>query len=417
MARVLALAWVLVALCGPLAAQPDEPAAAQPLGAPAGWARIDRPTRVLPPDTEVRAEPSPLARSLVRLDAEVEVEVLEEQEGWIRVRVGEVKGWVPTGSSAAFVSSPGAGLGDQRLELQAARLDRARDLLTDGEMRRTGSLEWWTDLHAESSLIDRLDSLFACFSEAYERRYGLDRPVYADPDVAVVFTQEEAYRRFVAGEAEVADLASGGFSAIGFAAFYAGGRLADDVAAIAAHELAHLENRRRLAHELPPWLEEGLAEDMALLAAAGVGCPESGWPRISRREWRTGSGRKRALNVIETMSGKLRSLACTVEGWGRAPLDLGELTGLGWERFSAPEGRSFRYAASALLVRFLLDGGNASQRAEAFRSYLRAGRDTGSFGWEALLDRLGFGERELSAALREWAASELGDALARLPCS
>jgi hypothetical protein len=394
-----------------LAQPPGEPASeyppGRPLGAPATFARPDRATLVLPAETEILAEPSPLARALLRLDVEVEVEVLEERDGWMRVRIGELKGWVATGAVAGFGSGAAVGLSGERLDLQAARLERARALMSGASMRRTAALVWWTDLHPNLDLSARLAELFACFSATYERRYGLDRIAYPDRDVVAVFTRQEDYRRFVDGETGVADLVSGGFSAIGFAAFYAGDRPGDDVAAIAAHELTHLENRRRLALELPPWLEEGLAEDMGLLAAAGRGCPDSGWPRISRREWRTGGGRGRTLNVLETTSGKLRSLSCTVAGWRSSPVDLRELAGMSWGSFSAPAGRASRYAAAALLVRFLLDGDPDGERRAEFRAFLGAGRDRGSFAWEELLGRLGADDDELAEALRAWAAVEL----------
>jgi len=325
------------------------------------------------------------------------------------VRVGEIKGWVPSEPQVGLASEPEVGLGDERLRSQAGRLERSRALLEGGESRRTGSVEWWTDLHPGSRLTERLSTLFECFASAYQRRYGLDLVAYSDPDRVVVFVEQEAYLRFVDSEVEVTDLASGGFSVIGFAAFYAGARHADDVAGIAAHELAHLENRRRLALELPPWLEEGLAEDMALVAAAGGDCSASGWPRISRRQWRSGEELD-TVNVVLTMSGKLRALACTVEAWSASPLDLDRLASMGWEDFSRSAGRAERYAASALLVRYLLDDPSSSaNRAEAFRDYLRTARDTGAFTLDRLLERLDLDAQELSRRVTDWAAAELGD--------
>jgi hypothetical protein len=80
---------------------------------------------------------------------------------------------------------------------------------------------------------------------------------------------------------------------------------------------------------------------------------------------------------------------------------------MSWGSFSAPAGRASRYAAAALLVRFLLDGDPDGERRAEFRAFLGAGRDRGSFAWEELLGRLGADDDELAEALRAWAAVEL----------
>jgi hypothetical protein len=423
--RALVVLVALAGLAAPLVARqpPPEPSPEltdAPLGAPAAWTAAERRTLLLAADSELRAGPSPLSRSVLRLDADTEVEVLEESAGWVRVSVGGLRGWVPADPWARPAASPGAGLGAELRALREARLERARSLLVDPRVAHVGAVEWWTDLHPQSRLSERVSALISCFADSYVERYGLDLVSYQDPDAVVVFVRQEAYRSFTEQEPELADLASGGFSGIGFAALYAGGRHADDVAAIVAHELTHLENRRRLALDAPPWLEEGLAEDMALAAAAGGGCPQpGGWPEVSRRAWQVGAGEERELRVLETMSGKLRSLACTLEEWRRSPPALRALAALDQGGFSQPQGRSSRYHTSALLVRFLLDGsrstGEAARR-EAFRSYLRAGRDVGSFDFDDLLERLDADEHALAEALAAWARGRLGHLLAGGAC-
>jgi hypothetical protein len=236
---------------------------------------------------------------------------------------------------------------------------------------------------------------------------------YEEPDAMVTFVRREDYQGFTEAEGEVVDLASGGFSSIGFAATFTGARQGDDVAAIIAHELTHLTNRRRLSFELPPWLEEGLAEDMAVAAAGSDRCPKAGsWPEISRRVWSAGSGKGEEIRVLETMSGKLRGLACTVEAWRHSVPDLRELSELEWGSFSHPQGRATRYASSALLVRFLLDDAGGVENRDAFRTYLRAGRDTGHFELDDLLDRLGVDQEQLTESVVRWAEAQLG----ALPC-
>lgn len=423
--RLGGVSWMavgaLVGLAAPLLAQPPDPPPRAPLGTPAAWSTVDRRTVVLPAHSEIRADASPLSRSVLRLDAETEVEVLEDRGGWLRVGVGEVRGWIPADASGRPVASPEAGLGEELRRLRDGRLERARSLLVDGQVARAGSVEWWTDLHRESRLSERVARLIACFADAYAERYGLGLAAYQEADVLVVFVQQEAYRRFTAGETELVDLASGGFSSIGFAALFTGARHADDVAAIVAHELTHLQNRRRLALELPPWLEEGLAEDMALAAASGGGCQQAGgWPEISRREWRAGAGGEEEIRVLETMSGKLRGLVCTLEEWQRSPPALRAVAEMGWDRFSHPQGRSSRYSTSALLVRFLLDGSSdvgGVERREAFRAYLASGRDVASFDFDDLLERLGLDESVLASSLARWARAQLAHLLDARPCA
>jgi hypothetical protein len=127
------------------------------------------------------------------------------------------------------------------------------------------------------------------------------------------------------------------------------------------HELTHLLNRRALGPALPPWLDEGLAEDLAwsqvdprgrLLPGSFGGSREK---KGSVVRWKGAQAALRQL-VRESEQGKLTSPS--------------ELIDLDWDEFVASPGRELRYAQAAILVRFLLDGRDPGA-ALGFRRFLR----------------------------------------------
>ena len=129
------------------------------------------------------------------------------------------------------------------------------------------------------------------------------------------------------------------------------------------HELVHLLNRRFLGPALPSWLDEGLAEELAMsrIAADGTLVPGS----LGRFE--SGS-RDRALLVGggEIHLGALRA------GMRRGDLPtLEELVGLDRTGFQAEDRFQIHYALSAFWVRYLLSGA-APAGADGFRSFLAA---------------------------------------------
>jgi hypothetical protein len=189
--------------------------------------------------------------------------------------------------------------------------------------------------------------------------------------MVVVFAQERDYRGYVERMGELAEYDTGGHAADGVAVLYAGERDPDDVAATLAHELVHLFNARTLPFALPPWLEEGLAQDFALAAAGSEGCPEPGaWPRLRTSEHEEVVRGRKGVVTRSRASGEGRTAACAARDW-REGIDaprLGELLELSREELTEPAGRPRRYVAAAALVRVLVDG--PSERRAAFRGWL-----------------------------------------------
>jgi hypothetical protein len=347
------------------------------LGRPAAIGSHRDQGELLPADTAVYATADAAAAVVLVLDVPVVVEVLERREGWLRVRLGATTGWVALrrdGSPTPLPRAERAAAFDPAI--RARRLEEARALLggrTAEHLGGRGDIEWLTDLPPRSATLDRLRAIAGCLPALHRERYGVEprSDVEAVRPVAVVFARERDYRAYVERLDELADLETGGHAADSVLATYAGNRDPDDVAAIFAHELVHVLDARSFPFPLPAWLEEGLAQDLGLAAAAAEGCPKPGeWPgaRASEDE-RVIAGRSEIVTRLRT-SGEARVAACAARAWsaGEAQPRLAELVALPHEEMAVPSGRSRRYVAAAALVRAMVDGDAA--RRDAFRALL-----------------------------------------------
>jgi hypothetical protein len=274
-----------------------------------------------------------------------------------------------------------------------ARLAEARRLLGEPRQpRRLGPYELWTDVTDEESLAF-LDAAAAHLDEQYRARYGLV-PIGAAAEAVVLFADVAAYLRFAGAEDRLADLRPSGHASLGLVALAVGERGATETAATLVHELTHLLNRRALGPALPPWLDEGLAEDLGKseFDAQGRIAPGTfGGATNIAGEAVTHSGGKAALLLVS------RALV-----HGSQP-DLARLTALGWRSFVEADAVELSYARSLLSVRYLLDGGDP-ERAAVFRGFLAAIAAGGSAEAEALRTRLGWTWSEWDARLAAWIA-------------
>ncbi len=376
---------------------PEAPVAGRPAEiAPAGPAAA---TVWLQPGERLRAEPDAGARPLALVDAAVEVAVLERRPGWVRVRYGDRLGWVALGDAAA---APG----DARLPRTAPspwRLEMARAALgTAAEAGRLGPFRLYTDV-TDRDLLRFLGRLAEALPAAYRARYGLD-PGPEAGEVVVLFAAEAGYRDYDRETSATADLRAGGHASRGLVALFAGDKDRGDVAAVLVHELTHLLNRRTLAATPAPWLEEGMANDLAFCRLDRSGRPVLGSLGgrsvvVERPVWLAG-GESRVDREIR-LEGPLASLSLVRDrrraGAGPA---LEVLTDLDWSEFLEPAGRPARYDDSAFLVRFLLEGGD--ELAAAFRGYLADLASGAAAGREPLAGRLGLGWPELERDFAAW---------------
>lgn len=245
----------------------------------------------------------------------------------------------------------------------AARLGRAAALLEPAGRERTlGPWRLFTDV-TDRALLEHLDRVAARLPAAYRERFGLDAE--ARPrEVLVLFAREDSYAAFSADQKDAGTSATRGHAGGGLAAALAGSD-SGEARVVVVHELAHLLTQEAFARPAPPWIEEGLSEDLAW-------CRRDADGRLlfDTLEAVT-SERKAGARVVRTSAGP----RATVDAFlararsSRVPT-LSALLAPGTPLFSDPATRRDAYTEAGLLVRFLL--GRDATRAERFRVFLRA---------------------------------------------
>jgi len=377
-----------VPLGGPSAAAPAAPSG----GESGGRTSSDAATQVwLSAGDTVRSRPDSAAAELGRQDVFERVAVLERDGDWVRVasRVGE--GWVEMPEDRAAAYPLGSGVRPPRplpsTRPDAEQLTAARELLgVDGPAGRLGPYPLYTDVRPASRLFD-LDRVAAAVDPAYRQRYGR-APVGKPEEAILVFADESAYRVFQSREARLSGLPAGGHASAGLVAFWAGTRRHDELAATLVHELVHVLNRHALGPALPPWLDEGMADDLggSAIGPAGELDPQRLGGAVVRR-----SGRLDYFGAIAA----LRNLNAA---YARSePPRLAELVDLSWDGFVRSPQRDLHYALAGFFIRYLVDGEDGAL-APAFRRFLAAVADGGPATGEAL-------RRELN---RSWEVLDRG---------
>lgn len=413
--KELATALAALALLAAPAASQEGEDELEILGAPAVFGgALDEELIAVPAGAALRELPDPRAPVLATVDAASELPILERRGGWARVRYGALKGWVLVevegGSGAAL---PGREADPELLRRALTHLDPpgGPDGRTAG---RLGPFPLYTDL-ADPALVKHLGRVVEDLLRVYRERYGLDPGLAsggpagasADPTEAVVlFSREAGYRAFTEGDVAPAGLEEGGFAGFGLAGLYAGSRRREEVASLLVHEVTHLLNARALGPRTSPWLEEGLANDLAYarIDASGRLHPDDlgGGRREQRREVRDGRGRG-GWEVTVTTEGARAALGRLVEALDRGRLPpLATLTSLGWRELVDPGTRQVAYAESAFFIRYLLE---SEELAAGFRAYLRSVARGGAGEGSDLLRHLGYeggGWEPVERGFRRW---------------
>lgn len=378
------------------------------LGAPSAWG-VDAEVRVMvPAGTVLHERPDARSGALEIVDAEVELPELDRWNDWVRVRYGGLRGWVwlggedpgvpPDPAPEELPGARGATDGESGWDLlsrspsapsgPAARSDgfegpsselvaRVQDALGPGAVERDlGPWTLLTDVE-NGSLIDSFDRLAEEVLEAYRERFGLEPPLppavaaAERKEVVVLFDAEESFRRFAGEGGPVSALDPAGQAGFGVAAMARGERTAEAVRALFVHEVVHLLNRRSLGPRTPAWLEEGMADALAIsrIAPSGALDPKALGGAVRTVDQGTTVSGERQVSVEISGGLSLLQLVTEAEEAGVLP-SLGDLTSEGWQALADPEVRTLRYAQSALFVRFLLDGDRKRWRA-GFHRYLQ----------------------------------------------
>lgn len=328
----------------------------------------------------LRAAPDPDAPAVVTVGATSNLKSYGRSADWVELEYHGVRGWL---ESARLPPQPELPLGSEPepprplpgREPDPERLALARELLADRErVVPLAGYTLYTDAEPGGGPVRALGRLAAELDRSYTERYGV-APIARPVGAVVLYRRETDYRRLAAAEREIGRLPSSGYAARGVVAIYLGGRPEPAVLATCVHELTHLLNRRALGPALPPWLEEGLAGDLAALLVGA----EAGESK-------------------ETPGSRVIARGALLED--RLP-GLAELLALDAADFLAPLRNELHYAESFLLVRYLLDGGEPALAA-GLRRHLAGIAAGGPADGEALRRALGRSWPELDRGFRAW---------------
>lgn len=289
------------------------------------------------------------------------------------------------------------------------RLDLALQLLgTDRSSGRLGPYLLYTDV-TDPYLLQRLSAVAVQIEPIYQRRYGVE--LVGEPgEAAVVFARREDYRAFQAAWSNLAGLPSAGHAGAGMVSFFIEGRQFNELVSTLVHELVHLLNRRALGPALPPWLEEGLAEDLTWAEIDPTGRLRPGtWGgdrvhTVERHESRRG------VVIGDVVTGGLAVFRIlprfvqTLEQGGAPRVDA--LLDLGWEEFVRTR-RQVHYLQAGLFVRFLLEDREMNPR---FRTFLQDTAEGRPLTAERFQGTLGMSWEEIEARFVAWVAAEASGA-------
>lgn len=336
-----------------------------------------------------------------RLEAMAYLPVLDRDGNWVEVMYDGRRGWIDT-----FWKPPHdrrkarRGILRQRYEpvrgSDGVKLRKARKIL--GVRRsdvKVGDYSLVTDVDDEE-LLAFLDSAAVAAEEAYFARYG--RLPSGDPlRSAVLFAAEADYRRFTEATSSLPADGFVGHAGSGVLAFYAEGRSRVALARTLVHEITHLLNDRAVARRLQPWLEEGMATDLGSVWVESSPDVESD-PIVGDENALVVQGLEPRIFFLERLleAGKLPSVAAVVS--------------LDRDDFYRPEVKTYSYAHSAALIRYLLEGEDG-RLAGAFHTFLKRV----ATGLRAdLLKLLERDVEELDRGFREWLREEARECRERL---
>lgn len=253
-------------------------------------------------------------------------------------------------------------------------------------------------LLADASLappLERWSALAAALDSAYTERTG-QAPLGAPGETVALFADEADYRAFQGFEARLAGLPAGGHASAGLAALWSVDRTPDEIESTLVHELVHFVSRRALGPALPPWLDEGLAEDLAQAPF------DAALARFEPGGFRVDVTRSEERIAIRGGLAALDLAARALDGSAR--LAVADLLSLPWEGFVAADA-PVRYAQALVWIRFLFDGGDPARSARLREFLAGVARGEPADG-ARLLGLLDEDPAELDAELAAWVRRE-----------
>jgi hypothetical protein len=304
---------------------------------------------------------------------------------WVQLQFGDLSGWVDSETLADSGSAP--------LDADLHRLARALGhlgLQGRAGQGRLGHLCLYTDVD-DRRLLAFLDRLAGQIPDVYSQRYGLE-PGRLAREAVVLFASEERYRLFESAESGLDHSELTGHTAGGVVALFVGKGSERELARTLAHEVCHLLNLQIFDDGVPPWLDEGMAEDLALSQITRNGELVPG--RLSRSSIMVGP-RIQLYGPLVWLNDLLAR-----EKINALP-SLPELQSLDRRQFFHSHEGPLYYTLSAFWVHYLI-GGYEKDLDVRFRSYLASMQGGARSGPEALSAALGRSPEELGSAFSAW---------------
>ncbi len=345
---------------------------------------------------ELKARPSSSAATVYRFENLARAGKIESRDDWYHVEYNGRVGWVllegydedaevPYGETPE-PPRPVASRAPDEERLAAAR----RYLRGHERVLSLGPYTLYTDA-GDLPLLGHLDTVADQLEGLYGSRYGV-APIGVAAEAVVMYQSDIAYRLLQQRVPRLAGLNAAGHNSKGVAVLYSGGRTRADVAATVVHELTHFLNRRAIGPQLPPWLDEGIADDLALSRIDDVG-------RIHPEE--LGGARRRAGDQHQFQGG-LASLWRLRETARRGELpEMPELISSDWEGFVRSPKIQLHYAAASFWIRYLVEG-EGGRHSAGFRAFLAAVAAGEPPTAETLQAKLGEPWSALNARYRAW---------------
>jgi hypothetical protein len=360
-----------------------------------------RPQIWLEPTTRVRISPQAGSEVLATVEALGNYSLVERRGDWFHVhrtsmdhRVLDGWVWLPEYEepSSEQLQRPEPVLPMAAVPPDQRRVERARSFMVGGGIEiRCGPYVLHTDVQSGWTL-SHCGQLAEQMEGAYRVRYGL-APIGRPAEAILLFRSWDAYRRFIADQPEIPATRTGHASpARGYVGLYVGDLPQQAVASTLVHELTHLINRRALGPALPPWLSEGLADD---LAESRI--DEAGYLRPGE----LGGFAIGADSAIQRFGGAVSALLLVDALDDHRLPGFQDLVEMGSEEFRQAPEETLLYALSSFWIRFLLSEAPGS-RPQGLRAFLRAVSEGQVITTDLLLQSLGGDWQQLELDFRSW---------------
>ena len=272
------------------------------------------------------------------------------------------------------------------------RISSARRLMLDGGVEvRCGRQPLYTDA-PDDQIVGLCELVTMNLETLYRERYGLS-PASPPAEAVLYFRETADYREFRDQERIALDMGlAHATPARGYLALFKGERVIGEVLATLVHELTHLLNRRSLGPALPPWLNEGIADDLAesQIDADGVIHPDRLGGEALQHDGRI------------VISG---GLAAAIELQDAIRIDdlptFRELVEMEERQFHRRDRVLLHYALSSFWIRYLASGYNPDVT-RGFRQFLQDVAGGEILTTELLQSRLQSDWDELESEFRLW---------------